>query len=199
VGSVVTRSFVTYLEVTHTAAAVECESGGRPGKFRNGTTGVGANAHRAGATPHGALPVVGTAKYSEQNHNPKQKGFSSWKKFEVETPRILFESRFQDRHHVRSGLADLRRSGLMISPPDSCNSAGPGARASSRNLAVSATRLRGRADGHWQRALGRMVQRLGRAGQVPWYRAQRQRPCLRLGWSLSISNHVRKDDGTSGL
>ena len=26
VGSVITRSFVTYLEVTHTAAAVECES-----------------------------------------------------------------------------------------------------------------------------------------------------------------------------
>jgi hypothetical protein len=30
---------------------------------------------------------------------------------EVEPPRILFESRFQDRHHARSGLAAFRRDG----------------------------------------------------------------------------------------
>jgi hypothetical protein len=60
---------------------------------------------------------VGTTKYSEQNHNPKEKGFKLKEYSRLKSHESLSESIPTTGNHVRAGLAAYRRGRLEITLP----------------------------------------------------------------------------------
>jgi hypothetical protein len=60
---------------------------------------------------------VGTTKCSEQNHNPKEKGFKLKEYSRLKSHESLSEYDSKTGHHVRAGLAAYRRGRLGITLP----------------------------------------------------------------------------------
>jgi len=64
---------------------------------------------------------VGTTKYSEQNHNPKEKGFKLKEYSRLKSHESLSEFVSKTGHHVRAGFAAYRRGRLGITLPANYN------------------------------------------------------------------------------
>jgi hypothetical protein len=67
---------------------------------------------RPSLRPGPGLGVVGTTKYSEQNHNPKERGLKLKEYSRPKSHESISEYGFQDRHHVRSGRPRSAPRGL---------------------------------------------------------------------------------------